>query len=290
MFMCKGVSRPETPVRPSVATTTFADMVSIDFPDYLEHIRVESRRFRDVLSGCDPEARVPGCPDWDASDLLWHLAEVQWFWAKTIRTRPTPAVEEPGPERPETYAGLLAAFDEYSAGLVGELERADPAEPAWSWSAEQTVGFTFRRQAHEALIHRLDAEQAAGDVTPLDATLASDGVLECLDVMYGGSPSWGAFTGLPHHVRVDCTDTGDVTWVQIGRFVGTDPDSGTYYDDNDISVVGDPGTDPDTVVAGPAGPLNAWLWRRADDSAITVQGGDSPTYAHFREAVSHPID
>ena len=167
-------------------------MTSLAPADYLQHLRTESRRFREVLATCDPAARVPGCPDWDAADLLWHLAGVQWFWAQTVRTRPAPASEEaPRPERPETYDGLLAAFDEYSASLVSELERADPTDEAWTWSTEQTVGFTFRRQAHEAMVHRLDAEQAAGEVTPFDPALAADGVLECLDVMFGGAPPWG---------------------------------------------------------------------------------------------------
>ena len=53
-------------------------------------------------------------------------------------------------------------------------------------------------------------------------------------------------TALAHYVRVDLTDTGDRVWVQLGLFAGTDPDDGKHYDDNDISVVADPGTDPDT--------------------------------------------
>ncbi len=265
-------------------------MTTLSHADYLDHLRSESRRFRDVLAGCDPAARVPGCPAWDAADLLWHLAEVQWFWATTIRTRPVaPREEDPEPERPDTYGGLLAAYDEYSASLVAELEKADPSEPAWSWSTEQTVGFTFRRQAHEALIHRLDAEQTAGTVTPLDTALAADGVLECLDVMFGGTPPWGEFRPLPHYVRVDCTDTGDRTWVQIGRFVGTNPKDDTGYDDNDIHVVADPGVEPDAVVEGPATVLNTWLWRRGDDAEVKVHG-DRRIYDHFREAVNHPID
>jgi uncharacterized protein (TIGR03083 family) len=266
-------------------------MVSIGFPEYLEHIRAESQRFRDVLADCDPEARVPGCPDWNAADLLWHLAGVQWFWGNTVRLRPAAMREEdPEPDRPDSYAGLLAAFDEYSSAFIAEIERADPSEPAWSWSAEQTVGFTFRRQAHEALIHRLDAEQAAGDVTPLDRTLAADGVQECLDIMYGGCPPWGEFHGLPHYVRVDCTDTGDRVWVQIGRFTGTDPGDGQHYDDeDDIGVVPDPGTEADAVVEGPAAPLDAWLWRRGDDSEIAVHG-DRHIYEHLKKVVDQPIN
>jgi uncharacterized protein (TIGR03083 family) len=265
-------------------------MARLDYPAYLQHLRTESQRFRDVLTDCDPTARVPGCPEWDAGDLIWHLAEVQWFWAKTIRTRPTPPGEaDEGPERPESYAGLLAAFDEYSASLVAELERADPGEAAWSWSAEQKVGFTYRRQAHEALIHRLDAEQTAGQVTPLDPALATDGVQEALDVMFGGTPPWGLFIGLDHFVRVDTTDTGESVWVQLGQFTGSDPATDVSHDEPDISVVPDPGTEPDAVVAGPAGALDAWLWRRVDDSEVKVTGS-LDIYARFRVAVDNPIN
>ena len=34
---------------------------------------------------------MPSCPDWNADDLLWHLAEVQWFWATIVRERVTDA-------------------------------------------------------------------------------------------------------------------------------------------------------------------------------------------------------
>lgn len=264
-------------------------MARLAHDDYLRHLRTDSARFREVLAGCDPDARVPGCPEWTAADLLWHLAEVQWFWAHTVQTRPAPADEEgAGPERPTSYDGLLAAFDEYSAGLVAALGEADPTEPAWSWSDEQTVGFSYRRQAHEALIHRLDAEQTAGEVTPLDRELAADGVDEALDIMFGGTPPWGSFTGLPQHVRVDIVDTGESVWVQLGRFTGTDPADGASHDLDDIEVVADPGVAPDAVVSGPAAALNAWLWRRDDDAAITVTG-DGAVYDRFRRTVNQPI-
>ncbi|MEP9364855.1 maleylpyruvate isomerase family mycothiol-dependent enzyme [Nocardioides sp. CN2-186] len=263
-------------------------MARLAFDDYLRHLEQESARFRAVLADCDPGARVPGCPDWDAADLLWHLAEVQWFWGTTIATRPAPADEDAeGPERPASYDGLLAAFDEYSAALIAALRAADPAEPAWSWSDEQTVGFTYRRQAQEALIHRLDAEQTAGQVTALDPELAADGVDEALDVMFGGKPPWGSFSGLPHHVRVDVTDRDESVWVQLGRFSGTDPD-GDHHDLDDICVVPDPGIDADAVVRGPAGALDAWLWRRGDDSEISVTG-DREIYDLFRTCVNHPL-
>jgi len=264
-------------------------MADLDSADYVRHLRSESRRFRDVLASCPSGTRIPGCPDWNASDLLWHLAEVQWFWARTVRTRPAaPGDDDAGPERPTSYDGLLAAFDDWSGELAAQLESSDASEKAWTWADDQTVGFIQRRQAHEALIHRLDAEQAAGSVTPLDARLAADGVVECLDVMFGGCPPWGEFHGLPHHVRVDLSDVRESAWVQIGRFTGTNPADDVHHDEDDIHVVADPGVEPDACVSGPAGAVDAWLWRRGDDSEIHVTG-DKAVYDHFRLAINHPI-
>lgn len=67
------------------------------------------------------------------------------------------------------------------------------------------------------------------------------------------------------------------------------PADDRHHDDNDIWVVTDPGTEPETVVEGPAGALDAWLRRRGDASAIRVRG-DLAVHDHFREAVSHPTD
>ena len=262
-------------------------MASIDFPTYLSHLRTESARFRDVLAACDPGARVPACPDWDADDLLWHLGEVQWFWAQVIRTRPA-APDDDGdrPQRPETREELLAFFDASSADLITLLEQADPAEHAWHWSPEQSVGVTFRRQAHEALIHRLDAEQTAGAaVTPLDPALAADGVAELVEVMYGGeAPDWGRFEPGDHVVELRLSDVGESIWVRPGLFFGTEPSSGTNYDSAHLVRIDDPGSPADAVVGGEAGAVDAWLWKRRDDTGITVDG-DRAAYDAFVAAV-----
>lgn len=264
-------------------------MTRLSHDAYLQHLRNESARFREVLAGADPTDTVPACPDWDAADLLWHLTEVQHFWSRIVTERPTGPEDFEEPARPTSYADLLTAYDAASTALATALESADPKEPAWTWSTDQTVGFTFRRQAHEALIHRLDAEQTTGDVTELDARLAADGVQEALDVMFGDTPAWGSFAGAETYVRVDCIDTDHHVWVELGRFTGTDPDDGTAHDEDDINVVDDPGREPDVVVAGTAADLDAWLWRRRDHSDITV-AGDRTAHDLFLSCVNQPID
>lgn len=266
-------------------------MAPISYPFLLDAIRRESARFREVLAACDPSTRVPACPEWDAGDLLWHLTEVQWFWSHIVRTRPAPPDDTVvRPTRASTYDGLLAAFDEHSAALVRELEAAGPDAEAWHWSPVQTVGTSFRRQAHEALIHRLDAEQTAGVVTPLDATLAGDGVLELLDVMYGGeAPAWGRIEPSSWLVRVDLTDLGESIWVRPGTFVGTEPTSGKVYDGPHVQVVPAGSAAPDAVVAGGAADLDAWLWRRQSQDGITISG-DPAAYDAFWAAVDQALD
>lgn len=267
----------------------------LEYADYLAHIRRDSARFREVLAGCDPEARVPSCPDWSAADLLWHLTTVQHWWCAMVTNRPRSA-DEMGyvePERPTTYDALLAAYDDAHATFLAALEATDPAESAYSWSAKPSdhiVGFTYRRQAHEALIHRLDAELTADCVTPLDADLAADGVDEALDVMYGHLPAWGTFDPQPRYVEFRISDAGTSVWTQIGVFSGTAPDDGqVFIDEKDMHVVPDPGVPADVVVTGDAAAMDAWLWRRRDDSGITVTG-DRGTYDHARGVLDQPVD
>lgn len=266
-------------------------MTRLEFPDYLDHIRRSSARFREVLTICDPGARVPSCPDWTAADLLWHLGEVQWFWAQVISQRPAgPPDDDAHPDRPGDHAGLLAFFDRSSTDLVDALAAADPAEPAWSWADDQQhVGFTYRRQAHESLIHRLDAEQTAGLVTPLDPRLAADGVAELVDVMYGGEPpAWGRFEPGEGQVEIELTDVGTTLRVSPGMFFGTDPESGHNYDGPHLLVVPAEG-EPAATVRGTAADVDAWMWKRGDDAAITWTG-DAGSRERFLSAIGSALN
>ncbi|HEY9252113.1 MAG TPA: maleylpyruvate isomerase family mycothiol-dependent enzyme, partial [Nocardioides sp.] len=240
---------------------------------------------------------VPTAPEWTAADLLWHVAaEVQHFWTYVLETRPAAPTGETysEPERPEdaTYQDLLAHFDDLNARFIKTLEQTGPEEPTWSWSPDQTAAFTYRRQAHEILIHRLDAELTAGAVTPLDPALAADGIDEILDVFYGGKPEWASFAGGGQYVRVDAVDTDTQTWVELGLVSGTRPNGDSLEDEPDLSVVsqdeilGD--TEPDVVIAGTAADLDAWLWRRRDDEGIEVTG-DKDVYERFRALTNQAI-
>ena len=258
-------------------------------PDFLAHLRDESARFLGVLHGSELSRPVPTCPEWTAADLLWHLGEVQWFWGSVVRDRLRTVDGLVPPDRPDSDHGLVQFFEEQSARLLLALTDADPAEEVYMWAEDKTVGYVRRRQAHEALVHRLDAELTTGQLTPVDPALATDGLLEVLDVMYGGSTPWGTFTPQGPSLRVVAEETGLVVPVVLGRFTGTDPESGEAVDDAELSVrAADPDAEPAAVVRGRAEDLDAWAWHRRDDAALTVEG-DRSAYDRLLEVLAAPI-
>jgi uncharacterized protein (TIGR03083 family) len=251
--------------------------------DYLAHLAAESARFAAVARDLPAGARVPTCPGWDADDLLWHLGEVQWFWGTIVRDHVTGArAEELKPPRPADRAGLIDFFERASRDLAECLAAQPPAAPAWTWSDDQTVGFVRRRQAHEALIHRIDAELTAGTRSPMDPWLSADGVDEMLRVMYGGDvPGWGTFTPAGAEViRFRAADTGSSWLVTLGRFTGTDPRDQASYDEDAVAVTCDGGAAAAATVSGSAADLDCWLWRRPPVGEVT-RAGDAGLLAKF---------
>ncbi|GAB2749648.1 maleylpyruvate isomerase family mycothiol-dependent enzyme [Nocardioides pakistanensis] len=260
--------------------------------DYLAHLREESARFVSVLRDAPADGQVPSCPDWDTDDLLWHLGEVQWFWGTIVRDD----VQDPDGldrvERPQDRASLLSFFDESTKQLQRALADTAPEEPRWTWSQDRTAGFIRRRQAHEALIHRVDAELTA-DVAraPMDPELAGDGVDEALRIMFGGCPPWGRIDVDPAAtLRVRCTDTGHSWLVTLGRFSGTSPDGKEYVDEPAIDVAdADSGEPVAATVEGAAADLDCWLWGRPTVNALERTGEES-VHARFQDVVSQGVD
>ncbi len=200
--------------------------------DYLATLQRESHRFASVTRTADREARVPTCPEWNVADLIWHLTEVQYFWATIVEDLIQDPEAVPPFERPEDEA-LSAAFAVQSARLQDALKRRKPEESCWSWhDGGHSVGWVRRRQAHEALIHRVDAEIATKLRSPIDRDLAADGVDEILRVTIDldDLPEWATFLADGTSARVETSD-GATAWSMIfGRFVGSSPVSGNDYD------------------------------------------------------------
>ena len=260
--------------------------------DYLAHLAADSARFATVIDGLPPDAPVPSCPEWNANDLLWHLAQVQWFWGTVVREQLSgPQAEQLMPARPDDRAGLAGFYDQARHDLRDVLAATAPSTPAWTWSEDHTVGFIRRRQAHEALIHRIDAELAAGDRTGMDPQLSADGVDEALRVMYGYGPAWGIFTpGDAEPLRLRATDTADSWLITLGRFAGTDPGDQKAHDEAAMLTASqDQGLPAAATVSGSAADLDCWLWHRSSGAQLE-RSGDQEVLGRFEAAIAPGIN
>ncbi len=127
------------------------------------------------------DAFVAACPGWTVTSLLAHVGEVHDFWRRIAAEQ----LDDPDKmvrELPELVGDELLAW--YRAGveqLVSVLTAADPSTPVWSWAPQKDVAFIQRRMAQETIVHRYDAEAAAGRAYAVAPALAVDGIDEFLD-------------------------------------------------------------------------------------------------------------
>ncbi len=204
---------------------------------YLELLHADGERLLEVAEGA-MDRPVPTCPGWTVDDLVFHVGSVYSHKrvALALGRQPEEGEWTLPPEDAAPDDDLRWCHDQLH-GLAGELAQRDPSDAAWTWwPADQTVGFWQRRMALETAVHRVDAELTVGEVTPVAADLALDGIDEVLRVMLAS----------------DGVD--DVTGPEI---------------DGDVIRVGIAGT----VVAGDPSDLLLWLWGRGDDSHVEVRAG-----------------
>lgn len=152
--------------------------------DHAAVIQAETARLAAVVAGADQDAPVAACPGWAVRDVAAHVGEVQRFWAEVLRRGSTehPLAAEVPVEAPG--ADLVAWVADGAQDLVAALRDLDPGAPTWAWwPGPHTVGQVARHQAHEAALHRWDAEETGGgEPLPFPADQAADGIDELLHV------------------------------------------------------------------------------------------------------------
>jgi len=228
----------------------------VDARRYLRLFAEESQRLAGT-AGPVLGADVPTCPGWTVGELVRHTGSVY---------RRVVALLEMG-HRPETWQraprpgqDLLAWFEESRRAVFAAMTARTPGTPTWTWySPWEQVAFWWRRMAFETVVHRVDAEVAAGKpVTPLDDAFAVDGVDEILECFL-------RYRGTIEGIR----GTGESALVQAGENTW-----GVSFFPSGVEVT--PGlVEPDVMVRGVAGDVLLWLWGRLPDRAIVIDGAES---------------
>jgi len=213
---------------------------------YLAHLEADVERLVAAASGALDEP-VAACPGWTVSDLVAHQSGVYCFATAQLRAAPGAELARFEPPDPGPPLDVLRASAD---DLFAALRDTDPAEHRPNWAGKPTAAFWFRRMAQETLVHRLDAELAAGALGPIDVELAIDGIDELGD------------TFLPHAARRGITGTGETVHL--------------HATDDDLPAPGEwmftfhaQGVDVDhrhgkgdMAVRGPAGQLLLFVWNR----------------------------
>lgn len=303
----RGPGREERGKRVSRVTSRCFDVAMTI--DAIATIREETERSVAALSATAPDQRVPTCPDWTADDLLWHLTEVHEFWARILADAVTSqeeviAIEEGSAERPVEREALLVRRAAATEALLAQLAERGDEDPAWFWySAVQGVGIIRRMQVHEATIHRVDAELAAGrPVTPIAPQIAADGLAHVLEVMWPAGHEWIPDWAEPRPVAVAeiVPEGGTARLVEISRWTGTRPRDGRELDVPVARLLPEgrtPGDLPRARAAGTAQALDLWAWGRgeavahlADAERQVALQGDSAGIAQLESLIAEGHD
>ncbi|MFD2011310.1 maleylpyruvate isomerase family mycothiol-dependent enzyme [Streptomyces narbonensis] len=235
---------------------------------HIEALETAGRALAEAAGGAGPDAEVPTCPGWRVRDLLRHTTTVH-RWATTLvvegRTSYHPGDGEPALDGDE----LLAYYQEGHAALVTALRAAPETLECWTFlPAPSPLAFWARRQAHETIVHRADAESALGSGPgAVDPATAADGIDELLCGLHGREKS-RVRTPEERVLRVRTTDTGDLWNVRLSAAEPPRAERGTP------ATAGEWGP-ADAEFTGPADRLYLALWNRLPADAVTVTGEEA---------------
>lgn len=235
----------------------------MDVGDHLTTLLSEGRLLGRAIERAGWDTEVPSCPGWTVRDLVVHLGGVhRWVTAFVTEENTEPTTREERAAFGEHPDDAHLA-DWFSAGLEGvadAIARADAGLRCWTlWPGVPPKEFWARRMAHETLVHRLDAELAAGvSLTRVDAALAADGLAELL-VAFLPVRARRRLTADPSRtVAVATTDTDDAWSLAIT------PDG----------PVAQARGAADLTLRGTAADLHRTLWNRdgGTGAGVTVDG------------------
>jgi uncharacterized protein (TIGR03083 family) len=215
-----------------------------------------------AAAAAGPEAEVPTCPGWRVRDLLAHAGGVHRWAASYVegrRTSPWTTEEEARFFHLRNDQDPVDWYTRSLRELINTLRDAAPDTACWSFLPSPTpLAFWARRQAHEAAIHRVDAERAASHDSPqYDPAFASDGLDELI-CGFQGRGRGRLRADPPRTMTIAATDHDRGWTVHIG------PDRRT-------GALG-AATDADLTVSGTASDLYLLLWNRGDEARVVLDG------------------
>jgi uncharacterized protein (TIGR03083 family) len=254
---------------------------AFDAPEYLQILESESRLLLIAADGHRRGDEVAFCPGWTVRDLVTHVGWV-YRWVSVIVGEAR--IELPNKEEsqglhdphPDDDSGVMARLSTAATLVLDTLRRAPQDLTCWTtWATSSNPrDFWVRRMVHEALIHRVDAQNAGGGCGVRGIDLPLPVTLDGIDEMMVGFA--GRYAKRLRHrqaatLALRTTETGHRWWVRISSEA---PEFGR----------GRPPHEADTLIQGPAGEILLWLWNRRALQGLEVVGESHLPDTWSREA------
>jgi uncharacterized protein (TIGR03083 family) len=238
--------------------------------DYVSIISDESSRIVSAYE-LDRRAAIPWSDRWTVNTVARHVASTHHVLADVIRGRPDAdfglfgSLQSPPKDSPQFVDWSRTG----TALLIEQLASAPADAECWSWyELGRSVGWWTRRMAHEAVVHRTDADAALGRELSIPPEIAADGIDEYLDVFVAASRAPQNAPAGPT-VSFECSDRSDRWWLDLSvpgeRHLSREPREATMRFSGTaeqlllvlwgrVSASGTPGVE----VSGDVGELDRW--------------------------------
>ncbi|MBW4721630.1 maleylpyruvate isomerase N-terminal domain-containing protein [Saccharothrix obliqua] len=231
----------------------------VDYHRLVETVAAEAEVLATAAEGQRPERQVPACPGLNLGETARHVGSTFRMVAAWVRDGRQPTTWQQDPVAGQTLSDYVRDGVGPLVDVLSERAADDPCQ-TW-WPAERTCRFWARRLAHEATVHRMDVQSAAGlPLDPVPDDVAEDGADEVLTLWLGHRLDVLGVRG---------TREGAVA-IRAGRrawIARTGPEPATAWE-----VSPEEADSADADVAGSPMAVYRWLWGRIPDREVTTNG------------------
>jgi uncharacterized protein (TIGR03083 family) len=245
-------------------------MPQLNVEQYAAEVEASTAGLTEILASHDQSLPIPTCPEWTLRQLVTHVGRAHRWAAEITRTRSDtfiPFREVPDGKLPDDTSERCVWL-RAGASRIADAVREAGSDLVWSFTGLTPASFWIRRMAHETLVHRADAQLAAGaEPEPsIAAEVAADAIDEWLMLVTGGLGDSGERAkALPAgaSLHVHATDDG----------LGGRGEWMIRRDAGGLTVEAGHGKG-NAALTGPAASLLLVLLRRrpVSDPAVTVYG------------------
>jgi uncharacterized protein (TIGR03083 family) len=147
-------------------------------------LREVTAAFADAVTGLDPQAQVPTCPEWRVRDLVGHIGQAHRWAAELVRTRAAAPVPDPRDAEPGDARDWPGWLHDGAAELIGALlGDTGPETLVWTFLGDRPARFWLRRMLADTAVHVADAALAAGRPFAIAPDLAAETISEGLGLI-----------------------------------------------------------------------------------------------------------